>query len=436
MTNFALSRVFPCVGLAMSSLPSHGWGQHCAGQYLAILFFGETMRSIKSVVLCGIAAAVLVACGGGGNGDQSPRVAIKSVKVMGDSLSDSGTFLTLQGNRVFSVQGTATRVWPEVVASAYGITGLCNVYAFDNTTPFVRNPTAGCTNYAVGGGRINNFNAATGANFTAFSIRKQLSDAATDFTTYAATDLLILDGGGNDAADLVGAYLKAGTDSGASYSAMLKTLLVPATVDTTLATGAAGFASIGSSYMTALADAWFDAIKTNALDKGATHILIANVPAITATPRFQMVLNSVATANGGGTPGATARAASETLFRSWISAFNTQLALRAAGNASVVIADFNGSLDQEIANPAQFGLSNVTDTACPATGMGLDGLPEYTFSSCTDTALSAMTPPAGATGGTNWWKTYLFSDGFHPTPFGHQLTGQLVSKSLIAAGWL
>jgi lysophospholipase L1-like esterase len=47
-----------------------------------------------------------------------------------------------------------------------------------------------------------------------------------------------------------------------------------------------------------------------------------------------------------------------------------------------------------------------------------------------------MTPPAGATGGANWWQTYAFSDGFHPTPLGYQLLSQLVAKSLASAGWL
>ncbi len=395
------------------------------------------MRSIKSVVLCSIAAAVLVACGGGGNGDQSPRVAITSVKVMGDSLSDSGTFLAAAGNRVFSVQGSATRVWPEIAAAAYGITSLCNVYQYGGGATFTLNATAGCTNYAVGGGRINN-QASNGGAGVAFSITKQLADAAVAATAYKSTDLLILDGGGNDAADLVGLYLATAAGGAAitNYSNFLKTQLNSTTVDTTLATGASGFASIGSTYMTALANTWFDAIQTNVLDKGATHVLIANIPAVTATPRFQAVLNGVALANGGGTTGATARASSETLFRAWINAFNTQLATRAAASAYVAVADFNTTLDQEKALPGQFGLTNVTDAACPATGTGSDGLPTYTFSTCTDTALSAMTPPTGATGGADWWKTYLFSDGFHPTPFGHQLIGQYVGTVLVKAGWL
>jgi outer membrane lipase/esterase len=44
-------------------------------------------------------------------------------------------------------------------------------------------------------------------------------------------------------------------------------------------------------------------------------------------------------------------------------------------------------------------------------------------------------PPAGVSG-AGWWKSYAFSDGFHPTPYGHQLLAQLISLSLARAGWL
>jgi phospholipase/lecithinase/hemolysin len=47
-----------------------------------------------------------------------------------------------------------------------------------------------------------------------------------------------------------------------------------------------------------------------------------------------------------------------------------------------------------------------------------------------------MTPPAGVTGGVDWWKTYAFSDSFHPTPQAHKNLAQLISRSLAQAGWL
>mgnify|MGYP000411452473 FL=1 len=134
--------------------------------------------------------------------------------------------------------------------------------------------------------------------------------------------------------------------------------------------------------------------------------------------------------------GAAASAQVQGLLKAWLEAFNAQLAKRFAGNSKVVVVDFYTSFNDQVANPAQFGLTNAKNTVCPITGQGADGLPSYTFPTCTAAALSAQTPPAGATGGADWWKTYAFSDSFHPTPYGHQLVSQLVSRSLARAGWL
>jgi len=390
------------------------------------------MRQFKLLGAALGAALLVAACGGGGDGDQAPRISITSVKVMGDSLADSGTFSALGAGsgfgRIFGIQGSTSKIFSELTAASYGISNLCNVYQFTGTT-FIANPTAGCTSYGVGSGRVNP-PAAIGGAATPFSIVKQLVDAGTG-TTYTTKDLLIIDGGGNDAADLVGAYLTASTDGGAAFVGMLSSLPGVA-----LPTSAAGFPAAGTAYMTALANSLFDAIQTNALNKGASRVAIMNAPGILKTPRFQMVLDSIAAAYGGGTAGATARAQSEGLFTSWVEAFNAQLKVRATGESRVVLVDLYSNFNDYIAHPADYGLTNVTTPACPITGVGADGLPTYNFETCTDTALSAMTPPAGATGGANWWKTYAFADGFHPTPAVYLLAGQLLNRSLIQAGWL
>ncbi len=382
------------------------------------------MRKIRSWAPLALASLLVAACGGGGN-DASTRVQITSVKVMGDSLADSGTF-----GFKFTVQGAQSFIYPERIATNYSVSTLCPFYLFNGTT-FIANPTAGCTNYAIGGGRVNNYTAPTAP----LSIPQQLATAGTLAGTYKATDLLVIDGGGNDAADLVGAYLRVPSDSGAAYSALLQTVLPPATVQAALAQGAAGFASVGGTYMTALADVFYNAIKANALDKGAQHVVVLNMPGITNTPRFQMVLDGIAAANGGGTAGATARANAEGLFKSWISAFNSELAVKFNGSSNVVLVDFYTSFNDQIASPAQYLLTNVTTPACPPTGTGSDGLPTFTFATCTDTALSATTPPAGSDGTANWWKSYAFSDSFHPTPYGHDLLARRIMKSLADAGW-
>jgi phospholipase/lecithinase/hemolysin len=392
------------------------------------------MSNFKMTVAAIAAALLVAACGGGGGESVSTKAGITSVKVVGDSLSDSGTFFGLPGyGRIFSIQGTGHQIWTERIAASYGVASLCNVYKFTGAT-FVANPTPGCTSYGVGGGRINNPTSAGGAA-TPFSIVKQLQDAGAA-GNYKASELLLIDGGGNDAADLVGAYLGAAKDGGAAYAGLLSTLLSPAVVGANLAAGQSGLATAGGLYMAALADKFYDAIKTNALDKGATHIALLNAPGIQYTPRFQMALDGVAAAYGGGATGAAVRAQSEGLFKSWVEAFNAQLAKRVAGNTAVLLVDFYTNANDQFANPAQFGMTNVKTPACPITGLGSDGLPSYNFQTCTADALSAQTPPTGASGGANWWKTYAFSDGFHYSPYGYQLMGEMVSRSLAQAGWL
>lgn len=381
--------------------------------------------SIRSWTLAAVAAALLAACGGGG-GDTTPRQSVSAVKVFGDSLADVGTF-----GIKFTVQGSATRIYPERIALAYGLSAGCPFFKFTGVT-FVANSVAGCTNFAIGGGVINGASSGlTAADPRIVGVQIATATAAGNF---AAGDLLVIDGGGNDAAALVGAYLNAAKDGGASYVSLIGTLLTPAQVGAAVAGGQAGLATAGGQYMTALAGNFYTSIKGGALDKGAQRLLLINMPPVTDTPRFQMVLDSVAAASGGGATGSAARAQSETLFRGWVSAFNTELARRVAGDARVAVFDAAKSIDDVVATPSQYAVTNAKTPACPITGLGSDGLPTYDFATCTDTALSAK-PPTGVTG-ANWWQSYYFSDGFHPSPYGHQLAYQGIAKVLAEAGWL
>lgn len=373
-----------------------------------------------------LGSLLVAGCGGGATADTTPKISISSVKVFGDSIQDSGTF-----GYKFTVQSADNLIYAERIAANYGQT-LCNFYVFTGTT-FAANSKAGCTNFSIGGGRITYTGAGAGPT-NPLNVGVQMATYAS-LASYAATDLVIIDGGGNDSADLVGAYLTIPKDRAASYSALLGTLLTPTQIGTALAGGATTTAQIGATYMTALADKFYASIKASVLDKGATHVVVMNIPDITFTPRFQMVLDSIAAASGGGTAGATARAQSQALFQSWMAAYNAQLAAKIASDDRVVLIDFYKAFQDQVATPAQFGLTNVATPACPIAGVGGDGLPTYNFPACTATALSAA-PPAGVSGGADWWKSYAFSDSFHPTPYGHQLTQQLIAKALATKGWL
>jgi outer membrane lipase/esterase len=400
--------------------------------------FLTRIAAASAVLLSGLLVA---GCGGGATADTTPKVSITSIKVFGDSLQDSGAF-----GFKFTVQAASNPLYVERIAAGYGQT-LCNYFkaTFDtsgNVTGFALNTAkTGCTNYALGGGRITYTGTGGAANPLTIGTQMATFAAAGSFT---ASDLVIIDGGGNDSADIVGAYLNARTDSGATYAALLGTLLTSSQITTALTGGATTTAAIGGTYMTALADKFYASIKTNVLDKGATHVVVMNIPDVTFTPRLQMVLANIASATAAGAKAAgasdTAAAAagkkasddSQALFQSWITAYNTELAAKLAGNDGVIVIDFYKAFQDQVASPAQFGLTNATTPACPITGTDSSGLPSYTFPTCTDTALSATT---GKTS-TDWWKSYAFADSFHPTPYGHQLTQQLIAKSLAIKGWL
>ncbi|WP_310610271.1 SGNH/GDSL hydrolase family protein [Limnohabitans sp.] len=373
-----------------------------------------------------LSLSLLAACGGGG-GEGTTKSALTAVKVMGDSLSDSGAFRGLPSandglgmGRIFSVQaspGTPTNIWTERLADLVGAPALCNFFSLVTPT----SPNVSCGSFAVGGGRINNRYMTAPVNTAPFSITTQIATAAS-LGNFKTSDLLLIDGGGNDVADLIGAYLKAAQGNSTPFVFMMTKTLNPVSGITT-AVGNADLPTAATLYMQALADEFYDSIKTNALDKGATHVAVLNIPAVTKTPRFQMVLGSLPQAN---------RAPAETLFNGWIKAFNDRLASKFSGDSRVVVVDFYAAFLDQVAHPSQYGLTNVTDTVCPVTGRDTDGLPKYDFETCTAASLSATAGKSSP----DWWKTYAFSDGFHPTPYGYQLMSQLVARSLAQAGWI
>lgn len=305
-----------------------------------------TRIAAASAALLG--SLLVAGCGGGATADTTPAIKISSVKVFGDSIQDSGTF-----GYKFTVQSADNLIYAERVAANYGQT-LCNFYVFTGTTFAANTAKTGCTNFAIGGGRITY----TGAGASAanpLNVGVQMATYAS-IGAYTASDLVIIDGGGNDAADLVGAYLTIPRDAAKSYSALLGTLLTPTQIGTALAGGASTTAQIGTTYMTALADKFAAQIKASVLDKGATRVVVMNMPDVTFTPRFQSVLDGVAAASGGGATGAAARAQSQALFQGWMTAFNTQLASKFTGNDNVIVIDFYKAFQDQVSTPAQFGL--------------------------------------------------------------------------------
>lgn len=362
-----------------------------------------------TLTACALGAAIAIGLSGCG-GDS------RSVYVMGDSLSDVGTF-----GLKFTVQDATNPkgfpIWTQLVANQYGVygAGQCNFYSYTGST-FAPNSQAGCTNYAIGGGRIV-VPPQSGGSANPLTIGTQMAQRA-QAGGYGSRDLVLVDGGGNDAADLVGAYL------GGTLNNFLRLQLDDATITGLLSQDPSGALAAGA-YMQKLADTFHGQIKAQLLDKGATRVVVLNIPDITLTPRFRAVLGGVTLQAG-----AQQAALLQGGIRQWIGAYNARLASLVGTDSRIALVDFYGDFSKQVAAPASFGLTNATDTACPVKGTGTDGLPTYDFPTCTSAALDAQ---SGKTAG--WWKTYAFSDGFHPTPAGHQLMADSVNRALAKAGW-
>jgi len=401
------------------------------------------MRELKRYGLAASLATLLALglAGCGGNDSLPPKASISKVYVMGDSLADAGTLgfkLTVQD----ATNPKGFPIFTQIVASQFGLDALsqCNVYkgiltlnaAGDTTNEvYSDNTTAGCTNYAMSGGRI--VVQADAANPSANpsnprNVLKQLEKRGA-LGNYTDTDLVIFSVGANDAADLTGAYLeltKAGAAGIPKYQGFLLGQLDAQTLTALLPVPTTGPALAGGAYMQALANTFYGQLKTQVLDKGATKVTVLNMTDITLTPRFSMVLAGVKAQDG------EAQAlALQGAIRQWIGAFNATLKAKIGTDPRVALVDFYADLTEEVATPDSFLLANVTTPACPPTGTGSDLLPSYTFPTCTSAALDAL---PGKTAG--WWKNYAFADGFHPTPYGHQLLAASVSRALARAGWL
>ncbi len=391
------------------------------------------LASLTTLVAVGIAAC-------GGNDSLPPKSNVTKVYVMGDSLADAGTF-----GFKFTVQDASNPkgfpIWPQIVASNFGLdaSAQCNAYvgvvSFDNMGDWTNESysdniqSSGCTNYAIGSGRIivpTNIKNASANSANPRNIVNQFIKRAA-IGNYTSTDLVLIDGGGNDAADLVGAYLKANSAEGlAAYQAFLLQQLDASTMGTLLSVPNTGPALAAGAYMQKLADTFYGQIKTQVVDKGATRVAVLNIPDITLTPRFRMVLAGVTQQADAATS-----AALQVAIQQWIGAFNAKLQANIGNDSRVALVDFYTDFGDQVKNPASYALSNASDASCPVTGLGSDGIPSYTFPTCTSAALDAL---PGKTAG--WWKSYAFSDGFHPTPISHSLLAASVSRALARAGWL
>ena len=380
----------------------------------------------RSTKLFGVVLAsvlVLAGCGGGGSSSDSPSTS--RMFAAGDSLFDMGTF-----GIKFTVQNAAgpTKIVIDLLSENKGVESPCPAYS---STLALSNLS--CTGFAVSGAGIN-----TGVG-TARNVIKQLQDIKATYSRFDSSDLVLIDGGGNDFAALTESFGAFATAAGAArasqtaesvaayqaaaqaYATFVAPLLQQAawaqgpaaqtavvtsltTAILTAADPSAQAVSYGLAYSVKLADVLMAAIDENLVSAGATRVLVFNPPNIVLTPDFSAVRGLLGPVVSG-----------------WISAYNLQLESLASTRSQVAVynlfAKFSDLLDPQVG--ASYGFTNVLDAACSSP---ISENP----AACSTAALDVVNPA---------WPGYFFSDGFHGTPLANQVIAQDVIRVLENLGW-
>jgi outer membrane lipase/esterase len=325
-------------------------------------------------------------CGGG-----SGKPSYSSLVSFGDSLSDVGTYkvdkVALLGGGKYTVNSATDKNWTELLATQLNVSAPCAAQTGLNGSYF-NAPTvdhATCFNYAQGGARVTNpvgmgskllggTNALLG-QLTVPVVNQIKNHLSKVNGSFSGTELVTVMAGGND----VFIQLSAVGRGGSSTQAVT-------------AMGTAGAELAGY-------------VKNLIIANGAQKVVVLNIPDIKSTPFGQ-----------------SQTAQTQGLIDLMVTTFNDQLKNGLQGANGVLLIDAYSTSKDEVANPATYGLSNITGTACKLN----DSLANPLDSSLVCSAANVI---AGDI------SHYLFADTVHPTPYGYQLIYQLVFKELVLAKW-
>ena len=393
------------------------------------------MKNIRSWALTALAAALLSACGGSepevaGSGQPSgaPTTAgsFTAVVSFGDSLSDVGAYApatSLTGNGQapyfggkFTANSASATVWVENVATRLGIVTTAAEVGFG--TASVRCPAAAvsaalagsCTAYGQGGSRVTDPNGIgrSGGALTV-PLKTQIANHLQRFTSFRASDLILVWGGNNDA------FIQFGAFSAAAIQIQTDAAAGRITADqANLALFQAQTAAQAEMKKAALELTGY--VRTEILAKGGRYVAVFNLPDSTLTPFGSTLPPSV-----------------KPVLSALVDTFNLWLR-EGLTDVAVKIIDQNTPGKDVYANPARYGIVNNTAPTCDAAaiaaitrGAVIDGSSLF----CNSTAGA---PYYGLRAGANV-DTWQFADGVHPTPGGHRIISDYVLAQLRSFGW-
>ncbi len=385
-----------------------------------------------------LAALLLVGCGGGGAGDQTSKVKFTSQVSFGDSLSDVGSYkvgtVLAMGGGQFTING-AGKNWTELMATQLGLAAPCAAQTGLVTVPGITGEATttkpNCTGYAQGGALVtgsagigNPASLVQPGIFLTVPVQQQITNhlATLPSGKFSGGEMVLVLAGANDV------FTQFGLLTGGATQAATAAVTAAATAGTCAPTDAV-CTGIGetaaNTYIQANATASVTAVgtaaaelsayvKTMIVGNGAKYVTVLNVPDINSTPFA-----------------ATLPASVRPLLTTMLTTFNSQLSTALAGNANVLLVDVYTANKDQIANPAIYGLTNVTNTACDLTNATNPAAAGFNpLKSSLVCSVSAKNLIAGDT------SHYLFADSVHPTPYGYLLMTRLVAKEMAVKGWI
>ena len=392
--------------------------------------------NVRSWALSALMVALLTACGGNddsvpGTGEPSGAPTTKgtftALVTFGDSLSDLGAYApatSLTGNGQapyfggkFTANSATSKVWVENLATTMGLVVTPGEVGFAGAS--VKCPAAGvsptlagtCTGYGQGGSRVtdpNGIGKTTGA--LTVPMKTQIANHLTRFTTFKASDLIILWGGNNDA------FIQFGTFS--AQAAAIQANAAAGRITADQANQQLFQAQTDAQYQMKAAALELSAyVKTEILAKGGKYVAVMTLPDSTLTPF-----------------GTTLPPTAKPVLTALVDTFNLWLREGLTGVA-VKIIDQNAPGKDVYANPAKYGLVNNTVPTCDAAKIQAITAGAVTDGSSLFCNSTPGVPFNGIRTGADV-NTWQFADGVHPTPGGHKVISDYVTSQLRAFGWI
>ena len=210
----------------------------------------------------------------------------------------------------------------------------------------------------------------------------------------------------------VGAAAVQPGNSAVAQASVYGPMVAKATADATAAgqkAGAAYATTHGPELVAAMGQAGTELValvKNQLIANGANYVVVNNLPDVATTPA-----------------GRAKDASTQALINAMVSAYNSALSSGLSSEAKVVLVDVFAVSHDQATNPAPYGLTNVSETACNLTDTTKNPL----GSSLTCNASNLISGDV---------SHYSFADDVHPTPYNNLLLARYVSKALVTKGWL